>query len=89
MPMPIQHQAVFTLCLMTVTSECILPQTNWRLSVQVGDLVRRIGIGKGCIHDRHGIVVKANGDKALLFVYWGTFTTWILSRSLEVVNESR
>ena len=61
------------------------PHIVWRFSVQVGDLVRRIGIGK----DHLGIVVKYNGDKSLLFVYWGAMSTWILSRSLEVVSENR
>lgn len=53
--------------------------------MRVGDLVRRVGIGK----DRLGVVIKSDEDRALFFVCWGSRSGWIRSSILEVVNESR
>ena len=51
----------------------------------VGDLVRRVGIGR----DRIGIVVGVEASQEHVQVCWGVVTKWVRARCLEVVNESR
>ncbi len=50
----------------------------------VGDLVRRVGIGK----DRIGIVVGVEASHEHVQVCWGVVTKWIRARCLEVVSNA-